>query len=121
MKKILIVDDNIEFNEILKTFLEIEGYIVDQAHSGKEAFKKSIKNCYNLILTDLNMPQMSGEEFIKSLFEINPTIPVFIISGNLKCIDELLKKYRNVKNIFEKPVDLIKIKKEINNFFKNPV
>jgi len=80
--KILIVDDDKYISLLLFNFLEDEGYVCDTAENGLEALEKVSKgNKYDLVLLDFVMPKMNGMEFLAAVKEINPKLPVLMISG----------------------------------------
>ena len=81
-EKILIVDDDKYIALLLYNFLEDEGFICDTAEDGLEALEKLSKiNNYDFILLDFVMARMNGLEFLSALKDINPKIPVLMISG----------------------------------------
>ena len=77
MKKILLVEDNKEIHELIKNALEKERYIVINAYSGTEALIILEKEKIDLILLDLMLPGITGEEIIKKI----KSIPIIIISA----------------------------------------
>jgi len=81
MKKILVVDDEKTSQVILKKVLSGADFEVKSVSSGNEALKE-IKNVrYDVILTDLNMPKMSGIELTKKVLKIEPDIIVILITA----------------------------------------
>jgi CheY-like chemotaxis protein len=82
-KSILVVDDSLPTREIEGDILKSEGYRVDTAADGVEALSMAKANRYDLVCTDLNMPQMDGfmlTENIKKNEELS-SIPVIVISS----------------------------------------
>lgn len=69
-KSILIVDDSESIREILKSLLEKEDYTITTANNGIEALKITTNNQFELIITDLHMPEMDGIEFIEKVREL---------------------------------------------------
>ena len=67
MSKILIIDDDEQFNLMLKSALAIKGYEVDTASNGKEAMALYQSNVYDVIITDIIMPNVDGYEVILNL------------------------------------------------------
>ena len=103
---VMVVDDDEDIREIVKLSLEAGGYRVTTAVDGLEAWQRlSASPLPSLILLDLMMPRMNGEEFLKAL-RASPqaNIPVVIMSGhgasNQKA-EEL-----GVNGCLTKPVDL---------------
>lgn len=81
-ERILIVDDDKYISLLLFNFLEDEGYVCDTAENGLEALEKVSKGTkYDLVLLDFVMPKMNGMEFLAAVREINPKLPVLMISG----------------------------------------
>jgi 5-methylcytosine-specific restriction protein B len=81
MESILIIDDEQEVRELYKGLLDGKPYRIDEATNGQDALRMAGENRYDLYLTDIMMPRMSGFDFLKSLREIDPNAIVVIISG----------------------------------------
>lgn len=79
--KILVVDDNRDLREILEEYLRGEGDSVEGARDGKEALEKHREHQYDLIITDLNMPELPGMELIKTIRQENDITEFVIITG----------------------------------------
>ncbi len=86
-KKILIVDDEKNTFMLLKKLLEQE-FFIDYAHNGKEGLQLFMKNQYDIIITDNNMPVMSGMELIREIKKINTDLPIVLITGDRFIIPE---------------------------------
>src|SRR5882724_11606902 len=82
-KKILIVDDSSDLRKLLALFLESSGYDTVEAATGLEALKQARATHPNLILMDLGMPVVSGDEAMTWLKAdpLTRDIPVIVISG----------------------------------------
>ncbi len=80
--KILIIDDEKAICSTLKEILEYEKYEVEFANDGMEGVKKAQSEKYDLVLCDIKMPKMDGIEVLAKLQEINPEMPVVMISGH---------------------------------------
>ena len=80
--KILIVDDEKAICNTLKEILQYEKYEVDIANDGEEGIAKAKAINYDLVLCDIKMPKMDGHEVLVKLLEINPELPVVMISGH---------------------------------------
>ena len=82
MIRTLYVDDEHGLCEITRIFLERSGnIIVDTALSAKAAYQKLAHENYDAIISDYEMPEMNGIEFLKSLREAHNTIPFIIFTG----------------------------------------
>ncbi len=80
--KILVVDDEKNIRLGLAKALELEGYEVFMAEDGSDAMKIMVKTEIDLVLTDLRMPKVSGEELLKKISSAYPTVPVIILTGH---------------------------------------
>ncbi len=79
--KILVVDDEPVVIKSAERVLKAEGYTVESALSGKEALAVMEQNTYNLVLTDLKMPEMDGISLIKRIKKKKPDTGIVIITG----------------------------------------
>ena len=80
-KSILIVDDDETILAVLKEILELDGYTVETAATGKEAVEKSENIFFNLSMLDIKLPDMEGTELIIKLHKENPQMIKIIITG----------------------------------------
>jgi CheY-like chemotaxis protein len=80
MGKILWADDEIELLKPHILFLESKGYSVDRVTNGTDAIDKAEENAYDVIFLDENMPGISGLEALSKIKEINPLVPVVMIT-----------------------------------------
>jgi len=79
--KILVVDDESGPRELLEEALSMEGYQVKTAKSGEQACQLIDETSFDLVLTDLNMPGLSGIDLLNKIRQISPEIHVIIITG----------------------------------------
>ena len=79
--RVLIVDDNKDLRSIIEEYLGSSGHSVDGASDGKDALNKCVEGTYDLIITDLNMPEVTGIELIKAVRKHNDMTEFVIITG----------------------------------------
>lgn len=79
---ILVVDDEKNIREGLGGSLELDGYNVVLAADGREALDILHKKVIDLVITDLRMPRLSGEELLKHVSSSWPTLPVIVLTGH---------------------------------------
>ncbi|MDC7236012.1 MAG: sigma-54 dependent transcriptional regulator, partial [Spirochaetales bacterium] len=79
---ILVIDDEKNIREGLARALKLDGYDVFTAEDGSEAMKMMVKVEIDLVITDLRMPKVSGEEVLKKVSTSYPTVPVIILTGH---------------------------------------
>src|SRR4030043_1511113 len=80
-RKILVVDDNIELVDLIRRFLEGKDFQVSIALDGKTAIEKAISDIPELVLLDLKLPDIPGEEILKRIKEIDKDIALIVITG----------------------------------------
>ena len=82
MAKILIIDDEKNIRDGIKKSLEYEGYEVVTAENGDKGIDIVYKGGIDLVITDLKMPEKTGEEFLKDVLDFDKHIPVIILTGH---------------------------------------
>ena len=80
--RILIIEDEQELLSDLSKGLSWKGYAVDQAETGTEGYQMAMDETYDLIILDLNLPEMGGLEILEKLKEEKPQTKVLILSAN---------------------------------------
>ena len=83
-KTILCVDDNEQALSVRKFMLETRGYRVLTAHTAADALEIFAAGNVDLVLSDLIMPQMDGNELVRRMKAIAPEVPTIILSGSVK-------------------------------------
>lgn len=117
-KKILLVEDDINFGIILRDYLRMSGFDVTLARNGMEGFEKFKKNYFDLIILDVMMPYKDGFTLAKEIRERDQQIPlIFLTAKTLK--EDILKGYKlGADDYINKPFDsevlLYKIKALLN-------
>jgi two-component system response regulator CpxR len=86
-KVILCVDDNEQALSIRKFMLETRGYRVLAVTLPEEALDLVRQGGIDLVLSDLNMPRMDGNELLRRMKRISPEIPMMLISGSVKIFE----------------------------------
>ena len=111
MAKILVIDDERAIRNTLKDILEFEGYTIELAENGKVGLEKALANTYDLIYTDIKMPEMDGLEMLQAYRQAvkdngGEESPVVMISGHgtVETAVEALKK--GAFDFIVKPLDL---------------
>lgn len=106
MAKILIIDDERAIRNTLKEILEFEGYTIDIAENGKLGLEKATSGNYDLIFSDIKMPEMDGMELLGALHDAEVECPIVMISGhgNIETAVDCIK--RGATDFIEKPIEL---------------
>jgi len=81
MSSVLVIDDKESVRQMLSKTLECEGYEVDVAQDGMAGLRKAKEKRFDLVLTDLKLPQMDGLEVLSSMKELDPEIAVIVMTA----------------------------------------
>ncbi|MEI6899237.1 MAG: response regulator [Bacteroidota bacterium] len=84
MKRILLIDDEKDFRDGMKVLLEIYGYEVRIAENGSAGYCLRAETNFDLIITDILMPEMDGLELILKVRSVSPNAKIIAISGGGK-------------------------------------
>lgn len=115
MAKILIVDDERSIRNTLKDILEFEKHQIVLAENGKTGLDAALNQTFDLIFSDIKMPEMDGIELLSVLREQEIEAPVVMISGhgNIETAVECIKK--GAFDFIEKPIDLNRLLVTVRN------
>ena len=86
-KTILCVDDNEQSLSVRKFMLETRGYRVLTALTGQQALELFEKGGIDLVLSDIIMPQMDGNELVHRMKSMQPDVPMILMSGSVKAYE----------------------------------
>jgi DNA-binding NtrC family response regulator len=104
--KILVVDDEVPIREMIKKGLsQMGGFNVETAHNGLEAIERIEKDIFDLVLTDLKMPEMDGLELLKNIKGIRPEVMVILMTayGSIETAVEAMRMGAN--DYITKPIN----------------
>ncbi|MDK6371797.1 response regulator transcription factor [Aerococcus urinae] len=118
MTIILIVEDDPSIQDMLSEKLKREGYDYKQAYSGTEALLNLDKTAFDLILLDLMLPGMTGEDFLSNLRKENNT-PVIVLSAKDSSISKVTLLRAGANDYMVKPYDLNELMARIEVQLKN--
>ena len=106
MFKILVVEDDKELNHTVCTFLNQSGYEATGCPNANDAYNAMYNNTYDLIVSDIMMPDIDGFEFAKTVRELNEDIPILFMTAR----DDFASKKRGyrigIDDYMIKPIDL---------------
>lgn len=117
MENILIVEDDMDINHLIATVLKQAGFSVEQAYSGTEAKLLVDHGTYALILLDLMLPGMTGEEFITYLRQ-KSAVPVIILSAKDTQMDKVTLLRLGADDYMTKPFDNEELLARIEAIFR---
>lgn len=101
MKSILVVEDNVDIHNLICEILEKENYTILNAYSGTETLMLLEKKKVDLILLDLMLPGVNGEEIIKQV----KNIPIIVISAKVTQADKISVLLNGANDYITKPFD----------------
>ncbi len=114
-QRILIIDDEAAIRESLETLLLLEGYLVETATNGEEGLDQIQQNIYDLVLLDLALPGKNGLEILQLIRELQPALPVIMITAYGK-VDNIVDAMRlGAQNFVQKPWDNDKLLADIRS------
>ena len=90
--RILVIEDNIRLASNIERYLKLENYTVDVFHNGKEAFIQASRENYDVIILDVNLPEMSGIEICTLLRKNKKNTPIIMLTS----ISELEEKVHSL-------------------------
>jgi len=104
--RLLIVDDEINVRATLGEFLELRGYHVGEARSGGEALTLLTNAPYDLMVLDMQMPEMSGVEVMRRAREVHPDLAIVILTAHASVESAIAAVKSNVTDYMLKPCNL---------------
>ena len=115
MSNILIIDDEKAIRKTLSEILSYEGYKIEEAGDGEEGLRRFRDKTFDVVLCDIKMPKLDGIEFLDKVREMNPDVPVIMISGHgtIETAVEAVKK--GAYDYIAKPPDLNRLLITIRN------
>ncbi len=104
---IMVVDDESSIREFLKELLEENGYTVAVFSNGGDAFGafKDAPDTFDLIISDMTMPEIPGDELAQKVLALRPQMPIFLCTGFSERISETRAQDIGIRQYFQKPLD----------------
>lgn len=106
MIHILVVEDDVQLNKIVCTYLNDSGFQAKGCLNANDAYDEMYNNMYELIISDIMMPKIDGFEFAKTVRQVNRTIPILFMSAK----DDLSSKQKGfqlgIDDYMVKPIEL---------------
>lgn len=118
MKHILLAEDDLDFGNILKQYLEISGYTITWAKDGKEALELFKKETYNICVFDVMMPKMDGYILAEKVVDINPEVPFIFLTARKLKEDKIKGLKLGADDYIVKPFEADELVLRLNNILK---
>ncbi|MBC2715884.1 MAG: response regulator [Desulfobacteraceae bacterium] len=103
--KALVIDDEQIVLDSVKKILDAESYDVDVTLSSKKGIKMAVKNAYDIVLTDIRMPEIGGLIVLRDIKRAKPAMPVIIITGYGSIQSAVQAMKLGAADYIEKPFD----------------
>lgn len=117
MKRVLIIEDDIELLTYLREGIESSGYEVEVSQEGKDGLNKVESFLPDIIVLDINLPDMSGLDILEKVKRTHPNIGVVLATGKDR-VEDIKKGYEYQADFYvTKPYKLSEIIKNIKIFF----
>ncbi|MEM7180611.1 MAG: PAS domain-containing protein [Spirochaetota bacterium] len=112
---LLVVEDKEVIAQLYKDYFELIGYQVQLCPNGKEALDvfSQNPNHYDLLLSDMEMPLMTGKQLAREILHIRPSIPFILTSGYSESINEKMIQEIGIRKFLPKPIELSQLGLEI--------
>jgi two-component system OmpR family response regulator len=107
--KVLIVDDDLEYLDVMADRMEGRGYQVEKAGTGMDALEKLDAAIYDAIVLDMMMPGMDGLETLKRIREKNPDLQVILLTGHATVQSGVEAIKMGALDFLEKPAEIEKL------------
>lgn len=120
-KRILLVDDDMKNSMMLKRFIEVEGYDVEYAANGKIGFDIYRTWHPDLILLDINMPEMNGFEVARTIRQIDKRVIIFFLTDRTEKVDRLYGFSLKGNDYIPKPFYPEELIAKINERFESDI
>ncbi|MBP0903732.1 sigma-54-dependent transcriptional regulator [Mariniflexile gromovii] len=115
MKHILLIEDDVAFSEMLKHFLERHDYAVDVSYTINNASTLLKKKNYDLVFTDLRLPDGDGIEFLKQIKKTNSLIPVVLMTSYAEVSNAVQAMKQGAFDYISKPFNPSEVLEVIGN------
>jgi len=119
-KRILYIEDNPENRLLMRRVLMAEGYLVDEAIDGNSGLQKASESPPDLILMDINLPEIDGYEVTARLKQLpNMTgVPIIAVTANVMKGDREKTLAAGCGGYIQKPIDIDLLPSQIESFLK---
>jgi len=114
MFRVLVVEDDIRLNQLIRTTLSKHGFNVTSAYDGLDALEEVTKHVYDLVISDIMMPKMDGYELAKKVREKNSSMPILFVTAKDKFEDKAKSFDIGIDDYMVKPIDINEMLLRVN-------
>ena len=116
---ILVVDDEQFIRQILLRTVLRAGFTADEASDGKEALEKMSKQSFDIVITDIEMPNMDGFELLAGIRELYPDTLVIFITGHKRLVTKSSTGDHRPDAVISKPFHNVEISRQLRLLYQN--
>ncbi len=116
--RILLAEDDFDFGNILKQYLEMSGYTITWAQDGEEALALFKKDSFHICVFDVMMPKMDGFTLAEKVIERNPEVPFIFLTARKLKEDKIKGLKLGADDYIEKPFDADELVLRLNNILR---
>ena len=119
-KRILYIEDNPENRLLMRRVLMAEGYVVEEAYDGNSGLQKAAESPPDLILMDINLPEIDGYEVTARLKQLPSLsgVPIIAVTANVMKGDREKTLAAGCDGYIQKPIDIDLLPSQIESFLK---
>jgi CheY-like chemotaxis protein len=114
-KQILVVDDEAAVLEVISRVLWVDHHLVETSLSGRDALSRLAATRYDLVIVDLNMPAMRGDELVRQIVHDQPTLPIILMTGSL-----MDSTPAGVSAVLVKPFSMVELREKVRRTGPTP-
>lgn len=118
--KLLIIEDDKEISTFLKANLSNSGFVVDATMSGQSGLNMAQENIYDLIILDLNLPDMNGQHICQELRRTGKMMPILVLSANSQIKDKTELLDQGADDYMIKPFSYEELVARLNALARRP-
>jgi len=102
MSDVLLIDDDVEFSELVSEYLVGEGFTVDVVHNGDSGLRRALEGRHDLVILDVMLPGLTGFEVLRKLRETS-AVPVLMLTARGEDVDRIVGLEMGADDYLAKP------------------
>jgi len=118
-KRILVIEDDQEMRSLLKDFFEEEGFEIHSVSNGSEAFRILVRELFDLVITDIRMPGLTGLDIIPGIKKLQPNVLIIVITAFGSDEIRLRAMARGATAYLEKPLHFHELRTMIHEIISS--
>jgi DNA-binding response OmpR family regulator len=117
---VLLVEDDATLARVLELVLTSAGYSVTRCADGAEALQtfRASPNAVDVVVSDVTMPELSGDQLARALREIRPSLPIILMSGSISELTVQRARVIGVAAVLQKPVGIDELVAAVGSVFE---